>query len=325
MADKFDSAIVIFNKDSKSKTSHEFDELDDNHEDINHETESLLEQKKERTDLPIPNQPLDDGIIEELNDSKYSQENGQSVFSDDTAANEKNTSVKSRVKIINGQSTTTPKPATPNKKPSPANPVDSNNRPSDEHDEKVRTSMSEQWKLMSPRLKCCICIMIISNVVVGLVGATAFIMFFTKECDKKPDAYVCNGNNYTCSQNDGIFNYYTGLQNDPFFQTAFPKKESAVNLICFLPFKGKYTLVTDFENGSKGSNVSKICSEANKTHQYKLYCNKDHVTECEIQKCSEECSKFNISLSEMHVIVIQLDTGCLSLNGKIAIWNSTIK
>lgn len=46
MADKFDSAIVIFNKDSKSKTSHEFDELDDNHEyleDINHETESLME------------------------------------------------------------------------------------------------------------------------------------------------------------------------------------------------------------------------------------------------------------------------------------------
>lgn len=128
---------------------------------------------------------MDDGIIEELNDSKYSQENCQSVFSDDTAANEKNTSVKSRVKIINEQSTTTPKPATPNNKPSPANPVDSNNRPSDEHDEKVRTSMSEQWKLMNPRLECCICIMIISNVVVGLVGATAFIMFITKEFDKK--------------------------------------------------------------------------------------------------------------------------------------------
>ncbi|CAC5392677.1 unnamed protein product [Mytilus coruscus] len=304
MSDELHSAKDIFNKDSESETTHEFAELKKNHEDVddmNHTTEieSLLEQNKEKKDShsnrtrSIPNQPTDDGIIEKLNDSKYLPEHGSSGGSDETTTNQEHPNVKSMVKTINEGSTKTPEPAKHNKIPLPA--IESNIRPS---------PMSEKWKLMNPGLKYFIYIIVL----VGLLGATAYI---TNAIVSKPE--VCNGN------------HYTGPQNDPFFQAAFPKKESSVNMKCFLPFKGNYTVKTFFENGSKGSNVTKICSEVHKPLQYTLYCNRDDVTNCETAECSEECSKFNISLSEMHVILLQLDTSCLSLHGIIEIWNSTIK
>lgn len=138
MAGVLDSDIGILDKDhSESKRLHE---VEDNHRT---EIDSLLEQ----------------------NESK----NDQSVVSYDT---EKHTSVKNRVQIINAQLQTTAEPTTSNNLPLSANQIDSNNRPSKE---KVRTSMSKKWKFINPRLKCFIRILIISIVVAGLVGATAFI------------------------------------------------------------------------------------------------------------------------------------------------------
>lgn len=92
----------------------------------------------------------------------------------------------------------------------------------------------------------------------------------------------------------------------------------------FLPFKGDYTIETIFEGENKGSNVTKICPGGKKTHHYKLYCNSDHKTGCYTSKCSVECNKFRISLSKMHMVLIDLDASCLSLNGRIEIWNSTM-
>ncbi|CAG2203153.1 unnamed protein product [Mytilus edulis] len=109
-----------------------------------------------------------------------------------------------------------------------------------------------------------------------------------------------------------------------FFGTAFPKKGSRVNIKCFLPFKGDYTIETIFEGENKGSNVTKICPGGNETHHYNLYCDSDHNTGCNPSKCSVECNKFRISLSKMHMVLIDLDDSCLSLNGRFAIWNSTM-
>ncbi|CAC5392675.1 unnamed protein product [Mytilus coruscus] len=115
-----------------------------------------------------------------------------------------------------------------------------------------------------------------------------------------------------------------GPQNDPFFTAAFPQKGSTVIIKCFLPFKGTYTLHTIFEKENKNSNITDICSTGDTKHHYKLYCNKDHRTGCKGTVCRNNCTKFDISLSEMHLILLELDDICLASNGRIEIWNSTI-
>lgn len=73
--------------------------------------------------------------------------------------------------------------------------------------------------------------------------------------------------------------------------------------------------MTIFEKENENSNVTITRSREN--YHFKLYCDKDPRTGDDTPVCSYKCIKFDISLSEMQLILPKLDDSCLAMNGRI--------
>ncbi|VDI72301.1 Hypothetical predicted protein [Mytilus galloprovincialis] len=179
-----------------------------------------------------------------------------------------------------------------------------------QNNEEHNTTPNERQSICCKKIRTLVIINII--LAVGIVISTISLIAVIENCHLKQHEVG--------EEKQFIGN---GPSNDPFFSAAFPQKGSTVNIKCFLPFKGIYSILTIFEKENENSNVS-ITRSGEKYH-YKLYCDKDPRTGDDTAVCSYKCTKFDVSLSEMQLILLKLDDSCLALNGRIEIWNSTIK